>query len=141
MYKKLTYILWAFAILASLATIKDACDFIYQNYVNINKSMVTEFVTIDSFDNVYVYFKNKLGINSKACYDDSVDFELGSSMTVYTVDTEYYYTNKNELLLKEVNWEIHSFIIFLSLLLIVRSLFGIYKCWKEDKIICILKEI
>lgn len=141
MYKKLTYILWAFAILASLATIKDACNFIYQNYVNTNKSMVTEFVTIDSFDNVYVYFKNKLGIDSKVCYDDSVDFELGSSMPVYTVNTEYYYSNKNELLLKEVNWEIHSFIIFLSLLLIVRSLFGIYKCWKEDKIICILKEI
>lgn len=141
MYKKLTYILWAFAIIASLATIKDACNFIYQNYVNTNKSMVTEFVTIDSFDNVYVYFKNKLGIDSKACYGDSIDFELGSSMPVYTVNTEYYYTNKNELLLKEVNWEIHSFIIFLSLLLIVRSLFGIYKCWKEDKIICILKEI
>lgn len=141
MYKKLTYILWAFAIFASLATIKDACNFIYQNYVNINKSMVTEFVTIDSFDNVYVYFKNKLGIDSKVCYDDSVDFELGSSMPVYTVNTEYYYTNKNELLLKEVNWEIHSFIIFLSLLLIVRSIIGIYKCWKEDKIICILKEI
>lgn len=141
MYKKLTYILWAFAIFASLATIKDACDFIYQNYVNTNKSMVTEFVTIDSFDNVYVYFKNKLGMDSKAYYVDSVDFELGSSMPVYTVNTEYYYTNKNELLFKEVNWEIHSFIIFLSLLLIVRSLFGIYKCWKEDKIICILKEI
>ena len=141
MYKKLTYILWAFAIFASLATIKDACDFIYQNYVNINKSMVTEFVTIDSFDNVYVYFKNRLDADSKAYYDDSVDFELGSSMPVYTVDTEYYYANKSELLFKEVNWEVHSFIIFLSLLLIVRSIIGIYKCWKEDKIICILKEI
>lgn len=140
MYKKLTYILWAFAIIASLATIKDACNFIYQNYVNTNKSMVTEFVTIDSFDDMYIYFKNNLGIDSKACYD-SIDFELGSSMPVYTVDTEYYYTNKEDLLIREVNWEIHSFIIFLSLLLIVRSLFGIYKCWKEDKIICILKEI
>ena len=141
MYKKLTYILWVFAIFASLATIKDACNFIYQNYVKTNKSMVTDYVTIDSFDDMYIYFKNNLGIDSKAYYDDSVDFELGSSMPVYTVNTEYYYTNKNELLFKEVNWEIHSFIIFLSLLLIVRSLFGIYKCWKEDKIICILKEI
>ena len=103
--------------------------------------MVTEYVTIDSFDNVYVYFKNRLDADSKAYYDDSVDFELGSNMPVYTVDTEYYYTNKNELLFKEVNWEVHSFIIFLSLLLIVRSIIGIYKCWKEDKIICILKEI
>ena len=139
MHKKLTYIVWVFIIIAALSTIRDACNFIYQNYVNINKSMVTEFVTIDSFDNVYVYFKNKSGIESKACYD-SVDFELGSSMPVYTVNTEYY-TNKNELLFKEVNWEVHSFIIFLSLLLIVRSIIGIYKCWKEDKIICILKEI
>lgn len=103
--------------------------------------MVTDYVTIDSFDDMYIYFKNNLGEKSESLYKDSVNFKVGDNITVYTVDSKYYYTNKEDLLIREVNWKIHSFIIFLSLLLIVRSLFGIYKCWKEDKIICILKEI
>lgn len=141
MYKKLTYILWVFAIIAALSTIRDACNFIHQNYIKTNKSMVTDYVTIDSFDDMYIYFKNNLGEKSESLYKDSVNFKVGDNITVYTVDSKYYYTNKEDLLIREVNWKIHSFIIFLSLLLIVRSLFGIYKCWKEDKIICILKEI
>lgn len=141
MCKKLTYVLWVFAIFAALSTIRDARNFIYQNYVKTDKSMVTDYVTIDSFDDVYIYFKNNLGEKAKSLYKGSVHFEVGDNITVYTVDTENYYTNKKDLLIKEVNWEIHAFLVGLSILLIVRSIIGIYKCWKEDKIICILKGI
>lgn len=140
-HKKLTYIIWVFMMIAALSTIRDACNFIYQNYVKTNKSMVTDYVTIDSFDNMYIYFKNHLGETTESLYKGAVNFKVGDNIKVYNVDKKCYYTNKKSLFFNEVNWKIHAFIICVSILVIIRSIVGIYKCWKENKIICILKEI